>query len=373
MPVKTLVILGIRGVPAQHGGFETFAEYLALYLIEQGWSVTVYCQEEGSGEIYESVWQGVRRIHIPVKGSGALSTVIFDFKSVCHSLNQDGLFLTLGYNTAIFNLLHRLKRITNIINMDGIEWKRQKWGFVAKAWFWLNERLGCWFGNYLVADHPLIEDHLSTRVPRKKITMIPYGAEQVLKADEEILGQYGLTKGNYLIVIARAEPENSILEIVSAFSAKERDKKLVILGNYSPETNPYHRAVIEAASADVLFLGAIYDSEKVGSLRFYAFAYIHGHQVGGTNPSLVESLGAGNAVIAHDNNFNRWVAGNSGVYFQDKQECQRIFDERLHDENYFRGLSENAKLIFKDRFRWHDILSQYEHLFLKTLNRGSNA
>ena len=121
-----MVLLGIRGLPAKHGGFETFAEYLCPYMIHYGWSVVVYCQEDGRGPCYESEWNGVKRIHIPVSTDGALGTIIFDFKSVLHSLRHQGVFLTLGYNTAIFNILHRIFRKKNIINMDGIEGKRQK-------------------------------------------------------------------------------------------------------------------------------------------------------------------------------------------------------------------------------------------------------
>ncbi|MGL4315968.1 MAG: DUF1972 domain-containing protein, partial [Pseudomonas sp.] len=171
---RKLNILGTRGVPAQHGGFETFAESLAVFLVKRGWAVTVYCQEEDGAAPWESEWQGVRRIHIPVKGQGALGTIVFDWRATWHALSQEGLFLTLGYNTAAFNLLQRLKRQVNVINMDGIEWRRDKWGIIAKTWFWLNERIGCWVGNHLVADHPQIKTHLATRVSENKITMIPY-------------------------------------------------------------------------------------------------------------------------------------------------------------------------------------------------------
>jgi hypothetical protein len=241
---KELVVLGIRGLPAGHGGFETFAEYLCPFLIKNDWKVIVYCQEDGGGAMYESEWQGVKRIHIPVKNEGPLGTIVFDLKSVWHARKNKRLHLTLGYNTACFNLIQRLYGITNVINMDGIEWKRQKWGMVSKAWFWLNERFGCWFGNHLVADHPRIEDHLATRVARNKITMIPYGAPVVTNGDESILAEYGLAKNKYSIVIARPEPENSFLEIVSAFSKKKRDQKLVVLGTFTPATHLYHKAVM---------------------------------------------------------------------------------------------------------------------------------
>jgi glycosyltransferase involved in cell wall biosynthesis len=367
---KQLIVMGIRGVPAQHGGFETFAEYLCPFMMGNGWSVIVYCQEDGRGPYYESEWDGVKRIHIPVNNSGAFGTVIFDLKSVIHSLRHKGVFLTLGYNTAIFNILHRAFGKKNIINMDGIEWRRQKWGTVAKCWFWLNERFGCWFGNHLVADHPRIEDHLATRVSCGKITMIPYGGLEVSSADENILSEYDLVKNEYAIVIARPEPENSILEIVSGFSKKERCKKLVVLGNYDSE-NAYHRAVLNAASDEVVFLGAIYDVEKVSALRFFSTAYVHGHQVGGTNPSLVESIGAGNAIVAHDNLFNRWVAQDGALYFSDEKQVSVIFDDIFTDDQMVESLKENTRRNFIENFQWGSILSQYESLLSHYIVKGS--
>lgn len=363
---KNVVLLGIRGVPAQHGGFETFAEYLCKFLIERNWSIVVYCQEDGSGPIYESEWLGVKRIHIPVKQEGPVGTIIFDLRSILHSLRHNGVFLTLGYNTAIFNILHRLFGKTNVINMDGIEWKRQKWGRLAKAWFWLNERLGCWFGNHLVADHPRIEDHLATRVARKKITMIPYGGLDVTRADASALTEYGLIPDGYAIVIARAEPENSLLEIVAGFSKKQRGYKLVVLGNYSDDS-AYHRAVKAAASSEVLFPGAIYDVAVVSALRFYARCYVHGHQVGGTNPSLVESLGTGNAILAHDNAFNRWVAKDGAIYFEGEKGASDAFDKIFSDDHIVTELKAATRTNFTENFQWDQILTQYEELLLEYL------
>lgn len=364
MTNKHLSILGIRGIPAAHGGFETFAEHLSLYLIKHGWHVTVYCQED-EGEWRESTWQGVSLIHVPVKTKGALGTIIFDLKTVLHSLKNKNLLLTLGYNTAIFNFLHWVLGRKNIINMDGIEWRREKWGAVAKTWFWLNERLGCWFGSHLVADHPRIEDHLASRVSRNKITMIPYGARIVAHANESILTDYNLAAGQYMILIARAEPENSILEVVQAFSRKERGKKLVVLGNYNRELNAYHEKVMSAASSEVIFPGAIYDVDKVSALRFYSLAYIHGHRVGGTNPSLVEALGAGNAILAHDNLFNRWVADDAGIYFSDINSCEVAIDRLCSDELLVKKLQLSASQIFYSRFTWDKILGEYELLLSK--------
>lgn len=361
MDKKCLRILGTRGVPAAHGGFETFAEYLALYLVKKGWRVIVYCQLDGEGPITEDVWEGVERVNIPVPQAGAKGTVIFDWIATRHAAKHRDLCLTLGYNTAFFCALLRIKQIPNVINMDGIEWKRQKWGAVAKTWFYLNELAGLWLGNHLVADHPGIKQHLQRAVNPDKITMIPYGADKVEKGSEEPLHPYGLKSGQYGILIARPEPENSILEVVQAYSRQARGMPLVVLGNYKAD-HAYQASVKAAASDEVLFVGAIYDKTIVQALRAHARFYVHGHQVGGTNPSLVEALGAGNPVLAHDNPFNQWVADDSAVYFKDVESCVSQIERLIGDDTLIAQLQSNARQHHQERFTWDNILQQYEIL-----------
>lgn len=362
-----LFILGTRGIPASHGGFETFVEKLAPFLVGRGWEVVVYCQECGQGDISESEWNGVKRIHIPVSREGAAGTIIFDWKVAWHASKQQGLFLTLGYNTAVFNILQRINRQINLINMDGIEWRRDKWGAIAKTWFWLNERAGCWVGNHLVADHPEIKKHLATRVSVSKITMIPYGGDDVINANVEHLTPYNLEPNNFSIIIARPEPENSFLEIVRAFSRSKRNHKLVVLGNFTPDKNAFHRQVIEAASDEIIFPGAIYEARVVQALRHFSYLYLHGHRVGGTNPSLVEAMGAGCAVLAHNNHFNRWVAGPDALYFNDEAGCAICFDELLQDVQKVKDMKVASKRRFYERFTWDHVLKEYESLLLEWL------
>lgn len=361
---KTLRILGTRGVPAAHGGFETFAEHLALYLVAQGWRVVVYCQEDGTGPVFEDTWQGVERVRIPVQQEGPKGTIVFDWKATAHAASHKDLCLTLGYNTAVFCALLRLKGIPNIINMDGIEWSRMKWGPVAKTWFWLNDWAGCWLGNHLVADHPEIKVHLNSRVSAEKITTIPYGADPVNGAAENLIQSFGIASKRYMTVIARPEPENSILEIVRGFSSKNRGINLVVLGNYSDE-NPYHRAIRSSASVEVKFVGAIYEKATVQALRYHSLAYVHGHQVGGTNPSLVEALGAGNPIIAHDNRFNRWVAGEAAMYFDGELGFSKCIDEFMADAGKSSAMSACSADRFDQVFTWENVLEQYEELLKK--------
>ena len=161
--------------------------------------------------------------------------------------------------------------------MDGIEWKRDKWSFLERTWLYINEKLGSFLGNHLVADHPEIKNHLARFVSQDKITVIPYSADLLDTADITALDSFNLIAGQYGLLIARPEPENSILEMVRAFSKKQRGMPLVILGNYDPDSNEYQKMVLESAGEEIKFVGAIYEQKIVQALRFYSRFYVHGH------------------------------------------------------------------------------------------------
>jgi glycosyltransferase involved in cell wall biosynthesis len=357
-----VLLLGTRGIPAAHGGFESFAEKLALFLVARGWKVTVYCQHD-AGRIAErftiDTWRRVERVNVQVAHSGALGTMEFDWHSLRHAAKREGVCLVLGYNTAAFLVLLRLAHKKILINMDGIEWKRPKWSLPARAWFYINEWLGAWLGHRLVADHPEIESHLATRRPRGAIAMIPYGGDEVTAAGIEPVTSLGLMPGKYLLLVARLEPDNNVLTFVQAFSRRRRDAKLVVLGGLDDD-NPYHRSLRAAASEEVVFPGAIYDKSVVQALRFHARAYCHGHTVGGTNPSLVEALWCGNPVLAHRNRFNRWTAGAEQFFFSDVDECERTIGRILRDDIAVARSSRAARLRAAQDFNWADILASYE-------------
>lgn len=358
MAEKHLIILGIRGVPAAHGGFESFAERLVPWMVQRGWKVTVYCQGSDTGKRYEDTWEGCRRIHIPVKGDGPMATIEFDVKSTVDAVKQKAILLTLGYNTGFLSVYARSRRQINLINMDGIEWRRAKYSKFQQIYLWLNERLAASSGNMLIADHPEIARHHAAHTSAAKISMIAYGSDKIDEADENLLVRFGIRRDNYFTVIARPEPENSLLEIVRAFSRRPRDAKLVVLGKYSTD-HPYQRNVLAAASEEVVFPGAIYDKATLHALRLFSTAYIHGHQVGGTNPSLVEALGAGNAVIAHDNVFNRWVAGDAGCFFSSENECEQCLESLTGSRTLREELRKAARQRWEAEFTWPKILGDY--------------
>src|SRR5436305_2077307 len=219
------LILGTRGVPAAHGGFESFAEKLSVFLVERGWRATVYCQHDVAAVTQRfsvDTWRGIERINVQVDRTGALGTIAFDWHSIRHAAGQDGVCLVLGYNTAVL------------------------------------------------------------------------------------------------------------------------------------------LAPLRAASDEVMFPGAIYDKTTVQALRFHARAYCHGHMVGGTNPSLVEALWCGNAVLAHRNRFNVWTAGAEQFFFSDIAECERLIERILTDDLAVARARAAARLRAATDFNWPDILLAYD-------------
>ena len=362
MTKKKVLMLGTRGIPSAHGGFETFVQRLALYLVSRGWNVTVYCQKTSRDKVVKKIWRGIHLVYISVSKDTALGSIIFDLKSTLHALRREGSILVFGYNTALLSLLYVLANRASIMNMDGLEWRRGKWNVLQKAWLYFNERCGAWFSDFLIADHPEIKNYLASYVDSQKITVVPYHTEQVSNPQKKLIESYGISVKNYGLVIARPEPENSILEIVSAFSAQPRGYKLVVLGKYSPETVPYHKQVLEAASDEVIFPGAIYEKPVVDSLRYYSRLYLHGHTVGGTNPSLVEALAAGTPVLAQNNHFNRWVAGSDSHYFKDAKDCEEQLNQLLNNEVELEKMRTAAFSRYKKVFADDGDLAVYEKL-----------
>ncbi|TDN90823.1 DUF1972 domain-containing protein [Microbacterium sp. BK668] len=373
--VSTVRILGTHGVPANYGGFETAAENIALHLRDQGWAVDVYCQLPGVARTKTDEWNGVKRTLIHEPKEGWRGTAAFDLTSIRHAMavhSPGDVWLTFGYNTGVYDVLPRLRGIPNVINMDGMEWTRKRWGPLKQGILLGNERCAGWVGDVLIADHPVIADYLRRHFGRRRVQMITYGAHEVIGASTAPPRELGLTPGRYGIVVCRPIPENSVLEIVRAWSAEERGMPLVVVGPYGADDR-YQAEVMRAASREVLFPGAIFDAERLQSLRFHAAVYLHGHTVGGTNPSLVEAMAAGNAIVAHDNPYNTWVAGPDNAYFSDSESLARILRVLLGDDGRRRRMGASSRRRFLDEFTWARIGAQYEQALLDGLARHGHV
>jgi glycosyltransferase involved in cell wall biosynthesis len=321
-----LAILGSRGIPARYGGFETFVAELAPRLVARGIEVTVFC--EGARGKKPSELGGVRLEYARAWAPGPLRTLQYDARCLLAALRRFDVVYMLGYGSSPFCVLPRLFGKQVWINMDGLEWRRSKWGLPARAWLWTMERAAFSCASRLVFDSASLRREIETRrglhVPA---SVIEYGSELYERDDETgVLEHFGLAPQGYYLAVARAEPENQLLEIVRAHRCAGSARPLAIVTCLDPG-NRYARALRAAAGPGTRLLGTLYDARQLRPLRRHACAHVHGQSVGGTNPSLLEAMGCANLVLAHDNPFNRETLGGHGLFWAGEQELVRRFAE----------------------------------------------
>jgi len=356
---KEVAILGTRGIPANYGGFETFAEELSLRLVTKGIAVTVYC--EAGTQPLSSEYRGIKLVHIPSTECGPLTTILFDMRCLWNARKLYDVVYMLGYGAAPFCFIPRIWGATVWLNVDGIEWARAKWSLLAKCYFKAMEWFSTRIPNRVIADAEGIKVHLKSRhrftVP---CSVIPYGAPIVnVPPDPALLDEWNLTPGNYFLVVARIEPENHLREIIEGYKASTTAMPLIVVGNHLLETD-YAKSLLPLADARIHFAGGVYDKHKLQALRFYSLAYFHGHSVGGTNPSLLEALGCGNLIIVHDNVFNREVTGDIGFFFKSSQDIPTLLMAikalSLVDKEV---LADKARTRIREKYDWDKIADCY--------------
>lgn len=309
-----LAILGSRGIPARYGGFETFAEQLAVRLVERGYEVTVFC--EAVGGVREE-YKGVRLRHIRARNLGSMSTLVYDAQCLWEARSNFDVIYMLGYGSSALCWVPRMWGKQVWINMDGLEWARGKWNGLARRYFRWAEAMAMWTPNRIIADAAGIHTSLQRRYRKMPpCDIVPYGCEIVSGACAGELKSFGLAPASYYLAVCRFEPENHVKEIIEGFLRSKSDARLVLVGDHTRK-NEYAAKLAGYKSERLLFTGAVYDVPRVQALRYFCRAYLHGHSVGGTNPSLLEAMGCGNAVIAHDNEFNREVLGGAAIFFKD--------------------------------------------------------
>lgn len=357
----SVAILGTRGIPARYGGFETFAEEIGVHLAQRGAEVTVYCEEFCNVPAAES-YKGVQLIYVSAPKLGPLSTILFDFNCLLAAKGKHDVVYMLGYGASLFCFLPRIwgKRVW--INMDGIEWSRSKWSLPARIWLRVMEAVAMWTPNRIIADALSIREDLSRRYRRMPAcSVIPYGAPIIDQADAALLADWGLSEDGYYLVVCRLEPENHVLEILQGYAASRGARPLVVVGDHTVGTR-YARQLLEIKDPRIRLVGTVYDQSKLQALRFFARAYFHGHSVGGTNPSLLEALGCGNAVIAHDNPFNREVAGTAACYFNSALDIPDLVRRIEADATLRASMRVSAREIVSTRYTWELVTESYIRL-----------
>jgi glycosyltransferase involved in cell wall biosynthesis len=354
-----IALLGTRGIPANYGGFETFAEEISTRLAARGHQVTVYCRER----FREPSYRGVRLRYLPTIRHKYFDTVAHTCVSTLYLLGHrvDVALYCNGAN-AIFTLWPRMVGIPVALNVDGIERKRKKWNRVAKAWYLMSEWLATFCPTVVITDALTIQDYYRQRYGKASV-FIPYGAEIGKTEGSETLRALGLEPGRYFLYVSRMEPENHPLEVRQAFETVDTTLKLALIGD-APYAHDYIRRIRDTADRRVAIPGAIY-GEGYRELGSHCFAYIHATEVGGTHPALIEAMGRGALVLYRDTSENAEVAGDAGIPFEPAELADKIRAVLEMSEEQREVFRRRATERVRQRYSWDAVTDAYESLLRK--------
>lgn len=352
-----IAILGTRGIPANYGGFETFAEELSTRLAARGHEVTVYCRERQTFREY----RGVSLVYLPTIHHKYLDTLAHTFLSTLHLLaHRVDAALYCNAANALFTILPRMLGIPVALNVDGIERKRRKWNALARAWYRVSEYLSTILPNQFVTDAEAIREYYKQRY-RKDSLFIPYGADTERVETKNALDALGLEPYQYFLYVSRMEPENRALEVRRAFERTPAAMKLALIGD-APHAREYIERVRDTKDGRIVMPGAIYGLgyRELGS---WCFAYIHATEVGGTHPALIEAMGRGNVVLYLETPENAEVCGDSGLPYRDEAGLTARITETLNmSERDRERLRAKAAQRACERYNWNAVTKQYEDL-----------
>ena len=369
MPVS-IAILGTRGIPANYGGFETFAEELSHRLVQRGHAVTVYCRSHHTPPELDS-FRGARLTVLPTIRHKYLDTVAHGLVSSLHALgSRHEVILVCNAVNASFIPILKLSGARVAINVDGLEWQRKKWNRLGKGLYRLSEKIACLAADAIVTDSMTIQSYYD-RVHRRPTSFIPYGAPTEKVSRNGTLTRLGLSPGKYVLYVSRFEPENNAHLVLDAFRRVSTDVKLVMVGD-APYARPYISRLKEMAGPRVLFPGYVF-GEAYRELMSYAYCYVHATEVGGTHPALIEGMGLSNGVLVADTPENREVAGDSALFFSlaGPDDLAERLGLALGNPKLLHTLSEKARQRVRLRYTWDRVTDSYEELLLSLRERAS--
>lgn len=357
-------MVGTRGVPARYGGFETAIEEVGRRLAQRGHEVTVYCRPPADEEGAVAEHLGMRCISLPALRTKALETLSHTALSSAHSLFRGPYDVAMLFNSANapFTPLLRRRGARVAIHVDGLEWQRAKWSGAGRRYYRAAEALSVRWADALIADSDGISEYYLEEFGAST-ELLSYGAPILDDLGDDRLAGLGLRPLAYHLVVARFEPENHLHVIVDGYRRSGASHPLVVVGS-APYSDAYTEVVRNCAGGDprIRFTGSIWDQEQLDQLYAHALTYLHGHSVGGTNPSLLRAMGAGAAAVAWDVRFNREVIGDDGRFFAAPADVARQVEDAESDpaasERYGASLRDRAALAY----RWDDVADGYEHL-----------
>lgn len=356
---KRISIIGIVGVPAKYGGFETFADYMSCY-IDDKYELTVYCSAKSYEEQID-IYEKAKLKYIPLKATGAQS-IPYDIWSIFVALNKSDVLLVLGSSGAI--ILPFVKFFTKkkiVFNMAGLEWKRTKWNKYARWFLKFSEKIAVKYSDEVVVDNKGLQEYITAEYDVNS-NVIAYGGDQVTKMamTEELMQKFDFLRHPYYAAVARIQHDNNIDMILEAFE-KIPEKNIVFVGNW--DSSDYGKAlkVKYAGIEHIHLLDPIYDLQILDQIRSNCIAYVHGHSSGGTNPSLVEAMHLDIPIIAYDVNFNHYTTQDQSLYFSDSLDLiDRINNMDMDKEKKQAHIMKN---IANEIYTWNYIIKEYEKLF----------
>jgi Glycosyltransferase len=357
-----IAILGTRGIPSGYSGYETFAEEVGRRLAERGHDVTIYCRRS----IFKdrpAMYLGMKMLYLPSIQTKSLSTFTHTLLSALHlAFRRADAALFVNVANSPFCLITKLAGIHTALNVDGLEWLRPKWGPAGKKYFHAAARIAKYTTHRLITDAERMKEIYQEEFGADS-ALIAYGANILASSKPELLELFGLTKGEYFFTACRLVPDNNVDLLIDAFLRTNTTKKYVIAGG-TPYKSPHVALLRKMAEPRVQFLGHVDDQDLLRELHCNAYAYLHGHQFGGTNPTLLKALAFGNCVLALDTPFNREVLDDYGIFFdKDAAAAARRIREILEHPEVREGMSRRAPERIRERYTWDIITDQYETLF----------
>lgn len=367
-----VAIAGTRGVPASYGGFETFAEELGARLVARGHRVTVYGRVPYVG--------AARREHLGMHVVPVASPRGKHLETPLHTLLTARVASRAGHDVVVlcnaanaFSVpLFRRGGARVVVNVDGLDRLRRKWGVLGRLWYEVGERLALALPDRALADAAVIARAYASRHGRA-LPVIPYGGDRSGVADPRALAAWGLTPGRYVLAVGRLEPENNALLLVEAWTRAGADVPLVVVGD-APYADDYKRRLRAAAGPNVRLVGGVYGARYL-ALQAHATCYVAAGEVGGTHPALLEAMALGGPVVANDVPEHREVLGDAGLYYApgDGDGFVRAARRVLDDPVLAGDLRARARARVDAGYRWDDVTDAYEDLFadlVGTYKRG---
>ena len=358
-----IAILGTRGIPANYGGFETFAEHLSTRLAARGHDVTVYCRAHYVSP-RELEFEGVKLKVLPTIRHKYFDTIVHTFLSALHAApgRYDAALICNAANAPFASIL-RLTGTPVALNVDGLEHKRKKWNSIARRYYLIAERLATILPTETVTDARVIQEYYLARY-RAESTMIAYGAE-VERRPDPMVRRWRVEPNRYVLYVSRLEPENNAHLVIEAFKRVRTAHKLLIVGD-APYAREYINDLKARARRDrrIVFTGFVFGRDY-RALQQNAYCYIHATEVGGTHPALLEAMGFGNCVLTLAAPENIEAIGDAGIAYTGEDDLAEKLQRVLRDGSLVHSYRNRAQARVLEYYDWDYVVDQYERLFAR--------